>query len=458
MKKKPEAEQAKKDEKKSEPPAAPGPPDPPPKADPKKEKERKDKETDPKLSKEPEPPAPGARRYYTLPEGVKTFAVGPPPAKPTVTDVPKNESLVLDVPVANVRRVFPPFDPKTGDTCVLLQVAPAAAGKNERLALDCYGPLGSRVPATRIEYEGEELNAPAPIADVHASATGAFFLAAVGGKLHVWSLTENKKIANGLDPYADKKDHARAGLAAAFFAPDPSQVITVSTAGAVLLYDLPTRKPVPMAEFIPPNGVLGKVALGKSVAKADDNGSVVLAVSGRLFQLQAKTGIEKVREFDLGGDVGRSLAIAAGGTPGRLLYAFETRPDRSGKKDTAVVGLPPGDDAKPVTYQFPAAAVGEPKAATWVNGDVGGVATDRGVVWFDDHDRQFVPLVYTQPVGTGLYYGDEKNFWYVIPHATATKSAVVAVSGDFNERADFQKNYPNLPLRTLRIDTTGLAK
>ena len=147
-----------------------------------------------------------------------------------------------------------------------------------------------------------------------------------------------------------------------------------------------------------------------------------------------------------------------GDTPGRLLYVFETAPDKSGKKDTAVLGLPLGDDANPVFYQFPSGAVGEPKSALWVNGDIGGVATDRGVVWFDDHEGKFLPLVFTQPATPGSYFGDEKYFWYVIPHTVASKSVVVAITSDFNDRADFQKSYPNQPLRTVRLDSAGLSK
>jgi hypothetical protein len=93
---------------------------------------------------------------------------------------------------------------------------------------------------------------------------------------------------------------------------------------------------------------------------------------------------------------------------------------------------------------------------------MGGVVTDRGVVFFDDRaaDAKFQPLVFAQtPTGTGLYYGDEKNFWYVIPHTTmANKSVVVAVTGDFNDRSDFAKSFPKQPLRAVRIDSTGVSK
>jgi hypothetical protein len=89
------------------------------------------------------------------------------------------------------------------------------------------------------------------------------------------------------------------------------------------------------------------------------------------------------------------------------------------------------------------------------------VVTDRGVVWFDDHDGKFLPLVVAQPpAGGAVYFGDEKNFWYAVPHPTAAaaKSALVVVSGEFNDRAEFQKSYPNQPLRTVRLDSAGISK
>lgn len=470
-------EPEKKEEKKEDPPAppgpAPGPPNPPP-VDPKKPKDpdpkvpkdpdpKKPKDPDPKVPKDPDPKKPkdpepvNTRRNVTL-DKLRTFTVGAPPAKPVRTDDRKNDPPVLDVPLASVRRLFPPADPKTGDTFVLVQTAPAAGGRNERLALDTYGPAGNRIPGARIDLDGD--GSANPVADMHSTVTGTYFLAAPGGKLHVWSLGENKgKLADGVNPYADKPDHAKAGLAAAFFAPDPTQVVTVSTAGAVLLFDLRTKKAV--AEFVPPDGVPGKVALGQSVAKADNNASIVVAVAGVIYQIQPKSDLEVVRTYDLGGNVGRSLGLAAGGTPGRLLYVFETVPDKTGKKDLAVMAVPLGANAKHVFFQFPSAAVGEPKGAFWANGDTAGVATDRGVVWFYDHpdENKFQPLVFAAPpTGAGLYFGDEKHFWYVIPHTTMpTKSVVVAVSADFNDRSEYWKNFPG-QLRTVRIDSTGLSK
>jgi hypothetical protein len=469
-----EPEPVKKEEKKDEtlapPPFTPPvPPPEPPKPDPKPKDKNpdpkpKDKEPDPK-PKDPDPkpkdpvpkpkdPGPTRPTTITLPK-LRPLAVGMLPEKPEAGDKPR-AGMQLEAPLASVRRVFPPFDPKSADTYVLIQTNAGFNGKGQRLALDSYGPAGNRRAMDRLDYDGD--GSPTPIADLAASATGVRFLAATGGKLHVWSMPDKAKLADGVDPYAEKPDHAKAGMAAAFFAAaDSNQVVTVSTAGAVLLYDLAAKKVV--SEFIPPDGAPGKVSLGLSVAKADGNGSVVIAVAGVLYQVSASAGLEVRRKYDIGGDAGRSLGVAASGTPGRLIYAFETAPDKMGKKEKAILVLPLGDKAKHQLFPVPA-TVGDPKGALWSAGVAGGVVTDKGVLWFDDEDGLIVPMCFTQPPGVGLYFGDEKYFWYVIAHPKeATKSVLVALSGEFNDRSDLIKSFgANQPLRALKIDHNGMSK
>jgi hypothetical protein len=136
---------------------------------------------------------------------------------------------------------------------------------------------------------------------------------------------------------------------------------------------------------------------------------------------------------------------------------FETVPDKSGKKDKAVLGLSLGDK-KQVLHPLPA-ALGEPKGALWSNATSGGVIMDRGVLWFDDDEGKFQPLVSTQTPGPALCYGDEKLFWFVIDRPKAPgKSVLVALSVEFNDRASFQESYPGKPLRAVRIDHNGLSK
>jgi hypothetical protein len=428
-------EQTKEEQKEEPPPAAPTP-------EPRKI-ELPRVAPKPKESKPKEPKAP----TLVLTPRTKTFAVGPPPAAPLSADRPK-AGLVIDSPLAAVRRVFPPFDLQTGDKHVLVQLAAGAGGKGPALALDTYSASSDKRTG-RIEYEGDAR--PAPVCDLHASIDGVRFLAAVGGRISVWNVDDGKKLHDAVDPYAGKPEHQKAGLAAAFFAADPNQVATVSTAGAVHLFDLRTRAATD--EFVPRGAAAGKVALGRSAARAE-GGSVVVVAGGVIYQVQAAPGLEVVRTYDLGGEAARSLALAASGTPGRVLYAFETD-----KKERAVAALPLGDAAELILYRWPE-ALGEPLGALWAAGGAGGVATASGVVWFDDDEGRFLPLVATQPAGPGLHFGDDRAYWYVVPHPTEPqKSALVALSVPFDDFSDFGKSYANgEPLRAVRIDHTGLAK
>jgi hypothetical protein len=163
-----------------------------------------------------------------------------------------------------------------------------------------------------------------------------------------------------------------------------------------------------------------------------------------------------LRQHDLGGDVGRSLALAVGGeAPGRLIYAFETG---DAKKDRVVASWAP-DEQRPTLFRIPAGA-GEPRAALWTDGDSAGLATDRGVVWFDDHEGKLAPLVMTRPDGPGQFYTTAQFFWYLIPHPKeAARSVLVGLKLPFNDIGDYAKNHAaNRPIRVVKIDGTGLSK
>jgi WD40 repeat protein len=468
-------EPIKKEEKKEDPfpdtpPAPPAPPpDPNPKVDPKpkdkvdpKPKDKvdpkpKEKEPEPKpKEKEPEPKPKDKTPVSTRPSlelaKLRSFALGTPPANPERADKPRVEQLFLDSPFATVKRVFPPFDVTTGDVYALVQTSAPVGGAGEKLSLDTYS-ASSKARGSRLEVLGD--GAANPICDVHSSATGSQFLHAKSGKISVWSLDDSKKLHDAIDPYSTKPEHAKDGLAAAFFSINPNQIVTVTTAGAVHLFDLRTKAIV--SEFIPEYAVPNRVSLGTSVTRADNGASVVLAVSGVIYQLRAAPELEVVRKHDLGGEVGQSLAIAASGAPGRLLYAFET--DVKGKKDRAVFCLPLGANAKPIVYAWPVVA-GTPKSAFWANGTAAGVACDRGVMWFDDDENNFTPLIVTSPPAGLLAFSDDKAFWYVVPHPSKPmQSVLVTLSVPFDGFLDYRRNFgANQPLRALRVDSNGLAK
>ncbi|MFM8270884.1 MAG: hypothetical protein ACKODX_00900 [Gemmata sp.] len=440
----------KKDEKKEEaPPEAP--PTTPPAVAPKGEPKQKDKEPvirpkekepepTPKV-KEPEPKAPPARPALGMGDKVKSFVIDKEPAKLDRADAPAAPRFVLETPLPAVVRVFPASDPKALDSYV-------AVREGAGFSLDAYSPSSDKRTG-RLPFAA----GPKPVCDVYTSATEAQFLAVADGKLTVWNLADQKKLFEALDPYADKPAHASDGIAAAFFSTAPGQVVVVSTAGAVHLYNLSTKATV--AEFVPPHGSKGAVALDAAVAKAADGSSIVLAVSGIVYQIRAGDSLERLRAHDLGGDV-RALAVAASGSPGRLLFAFET--DTKGKKDRYLAYYSAGPADKP-TFTLWSPGAGTPTGAFWVDDTSAGVATESGVVWFDEEMDRFGPLVVTRPVGaSGVYTGAKTMFWYAVARPTnPAQSVVVPLPFRLGDAAEYRREAAT-KLRVVRIDPNGLLK
>jgi len=433
-------------------PPNPGGPDPKDKVDP-KPKDKVDPKGKDKVDPKPKEKevGPSGKAMLTVAK-LKAVTVAPVGDKPKLTDGQKDR-VELATPFAAVRRAFPRA--KAGDDLyVLVQTNPGAGGTGELLALDTYSASGARDAAARIEFPGDSV--PQPIADLISTPEGTFFLAGIVGNLHVWKVGTKEKVANNLDPYKEKPAHRAAGLAAAFFAPGGKQVVTVSTAGAVLLVDLASGKAV--SEFVPPDGTALRVALGTGVTKAEGNGSIAVAVAGVVYVVKVAPGLEVARKLDLGGDVGQSLGVAVS-SAGRVLYAFETNAD--GKKDKAVAVLPLDDKGKgPQFFAFPTGAVGATgKGAAFAGGTFAALVTDKGAVWFDDDDGKVVPLMATVPTAGAQFYGTDLHFIYVIPDPKApAKSTFVAVSTDLNEREALKTNFPAKPLAALRADADGLSQ
>ncbi|MCS6866110.1 MAG: hypothetical protein RMJ56_04755 [Gemmataceae bacterium] len=122
--------------------------------------------------------------------------------------------------------------------------------------------------------------------------------------------------------------------------------------------------------------------------------------------------------------------------------------------------MPLGEATQPVTYRFPSGMAGEAKSTFWASEAFGGVATENAVLWFDDHEGRFVPLVVTQVPTTGLYFGGPNHFWYALPHAKEeNKCTLIGLPMPFNSFAEFQKSSgSNRPVRTVQIDSRGLSK
>jgi hypothetical protein len=446
------AEQAKEDEKPGETPA----PAPPGAGDekgkdgsaPKREKgtNPKDKGAAPKAEpKRPAPAAPAGK--YLLPPGARALRIRDAGARTELTQEPSGTPIEVEVPSPAVRRFFAADDRVNRDVVVVWQVREGEPGA--RFGVDTYSPTtGQRVG--RFEYDGD---GPGPKCDV--SADGKLFAAVTaGGTVGVWNVADRSPVLEGFDPYADKPEHKKAGLAAVFLAAEGNHLVTVSSAGAVHLVDTATRKP--LAEFVPPDGTAGRVVAGKNVAADADRRSVVLAVGGIIYQVEAAAGLHVAWKLDLGGAVDRPLGIAAAGVPGRIALAVELGPDD--EKQRALLFCLPNE--RPVVYRLPVDA-GEPAGVNWSGTSLAVVPTARGALWVQVDDKVFVPLAMADcPAARGLHAATESYHWYLVGDPKdKDRSRLLALSLPPARFLDFLRAAEKKePLESPRLDEKGLWK
>jgi hypothetical protein len=393
-------------------------------------------------------PEPGAA-ILALPPHAKTFQFRPPAGKLQLLQSPTGKVFHVETPFEKVKRVFPPLSRSTHDAIVIWQTNPGAGGRGERLTVDTYsGMIGARTGRFEIDGDGKE-----PRCDV--SADGRLFAAAgADGKLGVWNLTDNTKPLEGFDPYADLPEHKKAGLAAVFFAADPNNLVTVSTAGAVHLIDTTTKRP--LGELMPPKATPGRVVVGKSAGADESRASVVVLVGGVIYQIATAAPLAVVWTLDLEGEVSRPLGLAVFGTPGRVALAFETEADKK-KQRGLLLCLPNG---RPALFPWPDAA-GEPTGAAWAGAKFAVVATTRGALWVEAEDKQFTPLALCEVAGgKALHATTEPAHWYLLPDpADAAKSVLVELTLPPDGLLDFRAAAEaGQPLHTVRLDDKGLWK
>lgn len=429
---------------KQDPP--PVPPDAPPNEQPKTRQEPPEIPV-PIVVNPPDPPQVAA--LVAVSPTARTFQLRPQPVKPQLLQPASKKTVQVETPFEKVKRVFPTPSRATHDTIVVWQSTAGVGGRGERLTVDIYsGMIGARTG--RFEYDGDGKDTKCDV-----SADGKFFAAVTAdGKLAVWNLADNAKVLDGFDPYATLPEHKKAGLAAVFFAARSEHLVTVSSAGAVHMFDVATRQR--LGEFVPRKGVAGRVVLGKSVNADESRASVVVAVAGVIYQVTTAAPLSVAWQLDLEGDVSRSLGIAVYGTPGRVAFAFETDDGKKSQR-VLVLCLPKN---KPTMFLWPEAA-GEPNGLVWSGGKFTIVSTTRGAVWVEAEGKQFTPLALGEvPGGKGLHAATENAHWYLVPNpADAAKSVLVELTMppdgllDFRAAADAK-----LPLFTVRLDDKGLAK
>jgi hypothetical protein len=461
-----EPEKPKTTEKKDEPAPTP-PPSDPPQEDPKTAKKdtgkkdtgkkdggKKDtgkKDTgdtppkEPKLS--PDQPA-GPVAMLALPKDISRYSFRAPKDKPESTQVPSGVPIQADVAFDKVKRFFPSPDRVKSDAVVVWQSNPGFNGRGEKLTVDAYsGSTGSKVG--RFEFDGDGKDVKCDV-----SIDGKVFVAAADGKVTVWNLADKTKVIDGFDPYSDKPNHKKAGLAAVYAPAISSNFLTVSTAGAMHLFEIGTKRL--LGEYIPEKAAPGRVVQGKNLAVDESRSSVVVSVAGAIHQVKT-IDLTLAWKLPIGGEAGRSFGISVAGTPGRIAYAFETDADK--KKERAILFCLPNSDF-PKIFRWQDSA-GEPTSVSWSGTEFAVVGTTKGAVWFeyDSEGKNFTPLAMALvPNDKGLHDATEHAHWYLIPNPKdPSKSLMLELATPIQDLTDFREQAAGKkPLETLRLDDKGL--
>ena len=419
--------------------------DPPKKETGKKEPGKKDSTNTPK--REPKaPPEPGSVPMMGLPPNLPKYQFRPLPEKLKPKQDLSESPISIDVAFDKVKKFFPPLNRRDNDTVVVWQSSPGA-GRADRLVVENYGSTGTKIGRLEFDADGKDVKC-----DV--SADSKVFAAVVNGKVSAWNMAKtNTPLLEGFDPYADKPAHKKAGLAAVYIPKNSGTLLTVSTAGAMHLFEIAGK--TQLGEFIPENGTPGKIVHGKTVAIDDAHTSVVVAIGGFIYQVSTQDLSMLYRKINISGEAGRSFGIAVLGTPGRIAYAIEADNAKSkDTKDQALLIFVPNDDA-PVVFRWQDSA-GEPTNVAWAGAELVVVGTTRGVVWFEQglEGKKFSPLAMVEvPGGKGLHDATEHSHWYLIPTSANPMRSVIL---EIQIPRPGLEDRPSNPFPTWRLDERKL--
>lgn len=335
----------------------------------------------------------------------KPIQFDPLSAKPQAVQN-RNVLIVIDeVKLPSVRGVFPPLR-KDVDPAVLWEAKSGFQGQGEKLNLDLYSSQSLK-RVGRVEVDGD--GSAEPICDLSVSAD--LYAHAANGKVTVYNTRDKSRLVEAFDPYADKPEQKKVGLAAVYLTEPPDRMMTVSKAGAVHVWSIPAMKQV--GEYIPPKATVERIVVGKNVAPGPGRTSVVVAVGGVVYRVSAEPGAAGTVISDLGGGVGRSLGLAWGA--GRLLYVFET--DADAKKEKAVMVL--NGDGKSVFFRWPE-KVGDPVSVGWAGDNLAVIGTGIGsAVWFEVSEGTIQPLALIKtPPADRVRHATSDDYWVLLPDPT----------------------------------------
>ena len=378
----------------------------------------------------------------------KALELPPKPADPKTRTEPSERPLQLAAPFAEAKRFFPP-EKSGADIGVAWRSATGFQGAGEKITISLFSPT-SGTETAKLEADGDGQAEPA--CDLSADS-GTFAIGHRGSsKVTVWDVRKKAKKLDAFDPYKEKPEHKTAKLAAVYLTEPPDRVVTVTTAGAVHVWDVATKAEV--GEYVPPRAAVGKVVAGRGAAALANRQGVVVAVGGAIYSVNAVGVVGGGEVASLDGDVGKSLAVAVS-PGGRVVYAFET--DADGKRERAVAHLSEGKLG--AVFRWPA-DVGEPTAASWSGDQAAVVSAGPGAgVVFDGEEGRFRPQAAVRAAGDkAAVLATDGGLWALQPAATDAKACVaLGVALPLPPTGDLTTPPDRRPVASMVLDLKGLA-
>lgn len=393
-------------------------------------------------------PPPGAT-LLSLPRSVRTFTFAPAPKSAQLTDRVRH-TLKLPVPSSAIRHFVPPANANTDDAFVVYQQPGGDASQPTRWVLERISPVGTRL--VRLDWEDDRLW---PLVAVHISEKQSLCLAAIQNRIRIWDLTSKEIIHESLDPFAGLPEAQAAGIAALYAVRDPQQFIVVATSGIAVVYDWSQGKV--SQQFRPPQPQAGRVRWLQNTALDSEQQSWVIAIGGTLYHFRCDSQLTRLAQIPLGGDVQRSLALAA--ESGRFVYVLETG-DASKRERVILFTTDQGENSFRL-LRWPKEA-GDPIAATWAEATAV-IRTTRGVLLLEHDEGNLIPFALLQGEDGSVPYATTRgsSLWYLLPDSTNPQMSTLACSLTMppDDYAQFAEQFSNeQPVPRLLLSPMGLKK
>jgi len=396
-----------------------------------------------------DPGPPPDATLLRLPRSVRAFTFAPAPAAGQLADRVRH-TVKLPVPSSAIRHFVPPANANTDDAFVVYQQPGGDASQPPRWVLERISPVGTRL--ARLDWEDDR---PWPLVAVHISEKQSLCMAAIQNRIRIWDLTSKEIINEGIDPFTGLPEAQAAGIAAIYAVPDPQKFIVVATSGIAVVYDWSQGKV--SQQFRPPQPQAGRVRWLQSTAVDSQQQSWVMAIGGTLYHFRCDSQLTPLAQIPLGGDVQRSLALAAEG--GRFVYVLEAG-DASQRERVILFTTDQGENSFRL-LRWPK-ETGDPIAATWAE-STAVIRTSRGVLLLEHDEGNLIPFALLQGEDGSVPYVTTRgsSLWYLLPDSTNPQMSTLACSLTMppDDYAQFAEQFSNKqPVPRLLLSPMGLKK